>query len=49
MDISYDIEPMDAQFIKQNPDLVLKERASIGINYLGFNNKKPPFDKKEVR
>ena len=49
VDISYDIEPMDAQFIKSNPDLVLKERAAIGINYLGFNNKKAPFDKKEVR
>lgn len=49
VDISYDIEPMDAQFIKNGGELDLYEQPSLGINYLGFNTQKAPFDKKEVR
>lgn len=49
VDIAYDIEPMDAQFIKGNPDLVLKTKPSLAISYLGFNTQKAPFDKREVR
>lgn len=49
VDLAYDIEPMDVQFIKQNNEIKLIEQPSISISYLGFNTQKPPFDKKEVR
>lgn len=49
VDIAYEIDPIDLQYVKSNPDLVLLEEPAININYLGFNTKKAPFDKKEVR
>lgn len=35
--------------LKGNSNLVLMEQPAININYLGFNTKKAPFDKEEVR
>ena len=49
VDIAYEIDPIDLQFVKGNSDLVLMEQPAININYLGFNTKKAPFDKEEVR
>lgn len=49
IDIAYEIDPIDLQFVKGNSELVLLEKPAININYLGFNTKKAPFDKKEVR
>lgn len=49
VDIAYDIEPIDINYVKSNSNLKLVESPSIGINYLGFNTQKEPFNKKEVR
>lgn len=49
IDIAYEIDPIDLQFVKGNSDLVLMEHPAININYLGFNTKKAPFNKEEVR
>lgn len=49
VDIAYEIDPIDLQFIKNNSDLVLMEQPALSINYLGFNTKKEPLNNKEVR
>lgn len=49
VDIAYEIDPIDLQFVKSNPELVLLEQPALNISYLGFNTQKAPFDKKEVR
>lgn len=49
VDIAYEIDPIDIQFVKNNSNLVLLEHPAININYLGFNNQKTPFNKEEVR
>ena len=35
--------------VKSNPDLKLAQNSAMSVTYLGFNTKKAPFDKKEVR
>lgn len=49
VDIAYEIDPIDLQFIRSNPDLNLIEQPALSINYLGFNTQKEPLNKKEVR
>ena len=48
-DIVYDIEPIDKQTILDKDDLVLVEEESLQTAYFGFNMRKAPFDRKEVR
>lgn len=48
-DIAYDVEPIDVDMIKSNPNLKLAQSSAMSVTYLGFNTKKAPFDKKEVR
>lgn len=49
VDIAFDIDPVDKEMIRSNDNLELIEEESLGITYIGFNMKKEPFDKKEVR
>ena len=48
-DIAYDVDPIDVEMVKSNPDLKLAQNSAMSVTYLGFNTKKAPFDKKEVR
>lgn len=48
-DLAYDIEPIDKQTVLDKKELVLVEEESLATAYFGFNTRKTPFDKKEVR
>jgi dipeptide transport system substrate-binding protein len=41
--------PQDLAEMKKDPNLTLMSQPGLNIAYWAFNNKKPPFDKKEVR
>jgi dipeptide transport system substrate-binding protein len=41
--------PQDLAELKADKDLTLMSQPGLNIAYWAFNNKKPPFDKKEVR
>ncbi|SDR63358.1 dipeptide transport system substrate-binding protein [Rhizobiales bacterium GAS113] len=41
--------PQDIEEIKKDTNLVLTQQPGLNIGYWGFNNRKPPFDKKQVR
>lgn len=47
--ISYDLEPIDKDTIRNNDKLELVEEASFSVAYLGFNVQKKPFDNVKVR
>ncbi|MGL5123191.1 MAG: ABC transporter substrate-binding protein [Fusobacteriaceae bacterium] len=49
LDISYDVEPMDINIIKNEKDLSLLSKKSLGTAYLGLNMNKKPFNQKEIR
>lgn len=49
IDIAYDIDPIDLPIVKSNSKLKLYQKPASTIHYLGFNTKKAPFNKKEVR
>lgn len=49
VDIAYDIEPIDVSIVKEHKDLEFVEEPSLSTAYIGFNLKKEPFDKLEVR
>lgn len=49
IDIAYDIDGLDKQKIKDDPNLELIEDLDLSMTYLGFNLKKAPFDNVKVR
>lgn len=49
VDIAYDIEAIDKDTIEDHEDLKLIEEPYLSTAYIGFNTKKEPFDKLEVR
>lgn len=49
LDIAINIAPVDLNQIKSNKDLTLLEESGFGMNYLGFNTVKAPFDNKNIR
>lgn len=49
VDIAFDIDPVDKEMILANDKLQLIDEESLSLTYIGFNMKKPPFDKPEVR
>lgn len=49
VDIAINIAPVDLNQIKSNKDLTLLEENGFGMNYLGFNTVKPPFNNKNIR
>lgn len=49
VDIAYDIEGLDKDRLKNDDKIKFIEQPSLSMSYLGFNTKKAPFDKKEVR
>ncbi|SFC22582.1 peptide/nickel transport system substrate-binding protein [Bacillus sp. OV322] len=49
LDLMDGLNPSDMSKVKSNSKLQLFERPSMNVGYIGFNNQKAPFDKKEVR
>lgn len=49
VDIAYDVEPQDIERLAGNDKLQLVRKPTLATNYMGFNLRKPPFDRLEVR
>jgi peptide/nickel transport system substrate-binding protein len=49
VDIAYDIESHDVDRLAGNAKLQLVRKPTLATNYIGFNLKKAPFDRLEVR
>lgn len=49
IDIAYDLEGMDKDRVREDQNLVFLEEPSLGIDYIGFNTKKAPFNDVRVR
>ena len=49
LDIAYDIEGLDREKLKTDNSIVFLEEPSFGIDYIGFNTKKAPFNNVKVR
>lgn len=49
LDMSINIAPIDINQVKSNKDLILLEDTGFGMNYLGFNTLKAPFNNKNIR
>jgi peptide/nickel transport system substrate-binding protein len=49
VDIAYDIESHDVDRLAGNAKLQLVRKPTLATNYIGFNLKKAPFDRTEVR
>jgi peptide/nickel transport system substrate-binding protein len=43
------VEPQDVQTIEGDSNLQILDRPAFNVGYVGFNQKKPPLDKLEVR
>lgn len=49
VDIAYDIDGLDKDRLRNDERVKFIEKPSLSMSYLGFNTRKAPFDKKEVR
>lgn len=49
VDIAYDLEPVDKDMVRNHKKLDFVEEPSLSMTYLGFNTKKAPLDKVQVR
>jgi len=49
IDIAYDLDPMDADKVKNDANLNLVEEDSLSNDYIGFNIEKEPFNNPKVR
>lgn len=49
IDISYDIEPIDIDQVRNNEKLTLEEEVGLSMTYLGFNTVKEPYTNPVVR
>lgn len=49
IDIAYGIEPIDTSSVQNHEDLVLEERESLAMEYIGFNMTKEPFNDERIR
>lgn len=49
IDIAYDLEGMDKDRVREDKNLVFLEEPSLGIDYIGFNTAKAPFNDVRVR
>ena len=49
LDLAYDIEGLDREKLRNDDSIVFLEEPSFGIDYIGFNTRKAPFDNVKVR
>lgn len=49
VDVAMGISPKDLPELEQDPNVIVHAVRTIGYNFLGMNNKIPPFDNKLVR
>ncbi len=49
IDIAYDIEGLDKDRLRNDNSVLFIEEPSLGIDYIGFNTKKAPFNNIKVR
>ncbi len=49
VDVAMGIPPKDLPELEQDPSIIVHAVPTIGYNFLGMNNKIPPFDNKLVR
>lgn len=49
LDMSINIAPVDINQVRSSENLLLLEDTGFGMNYLGFNTIKPPFNNKNIR